>query len=365
MKTIHKTKSRLLKAASCLLVLCGLVATHANAQNINTYTFAQASGGVGNYAMAGAGANLTATAGTYDDNNFAVVTLPFTFTYHGAAFTTVGISANGYISLGAATSTSYAAPGSVVNSIAAFNADLDGNTANGAWCQYATSGPVGSRVFTVEWKKWGFFSAATAAQSFEIKLYETSNTVQMCYAPNTPVAGTVHVGLTGATTGDVSVRTTTTNWAATTAGTAASTCTYSATVFPANNLTFQWTSAATCAAMVFSTITTQGYTSIQGGTTTSLFATGANNDDNGYAVQTIPFSFTYHGATFTSVGVSANGYCTLGAATTNAYSNSFGTYANTLSPLSADLDGGNAIVGHDMSVTTLGTSPNRTYVIQW
>ncbi|MEI6488924.1 MAG: GEVED domain-containing protein, partial [Bacteroidota bacterium] len=344
----------------CAVVLLGLGITNVSAQTLSTYTFAQTSG---TYAQDGVGASLT-TTGTYDDNNFTAVTLPFTFTYAGTAFTTIGVSANGYCKLGALTTTSYAAPGAVTNSLAVFNADLDGSVANGGNLNYATTGATGSRVFTMQWTKWGFFSAATAAQSFQLKLYETSNTVQFCYQPNTPVTGTVHVGLTGATTGDVNVRTTTTNWTASTAGTSSSTCTYSSTVFPANGLVYTWTSAATVAAMAFTQVVGT-YVPVEAAVSGTVLTNNTSSyDDSNFGLQTMPFSFTYHGASYTTVSVQQNGIAQLGATTASGYS-SICSSPDVLSPLNADLYSLASTAGREASVYVVGVSPNRTYVIEW
>src|SRR5947207_902822 len=67
-----------------LLFILALGTRNVSAQpNISTYTFAQATG---TYKQAGAGASLT-SSGCYDDAGFAAIALPFTFTYHGLAFT--------------------------------------------------------------------------------------------------------------------------------------------------------------------------------------------------------------------------------------------------------------------------------------
>src|SRR5947207_254293 len=78
-----------------LFVLVLFSIGQANAQAIVSYTFAQSSG---TYTQAGLGASLTTSAGCYDDGIFSggsSLSLPFTFTYHGATYSTVSVSPNG------------------------------------------------------------------------------------------------------------------------------------------------------------------------------------------------------------------------------------------------------------------------------
>ncbi|HET6991761.1 MAG TPA: hypothetical protein VFJ43_10575 [Bacteroidia bacterium] len=317
MKKLH-TIIRTRISQICLSVLFVIFASQLTAQ-VSAYTFASTAG---TYSQIIPGTDLTATAGTYDDNNFALATLPFTFTYHGTAFTTIGISANGYVALGATTSTNYTPLGGIANCISAMGVDMDGNTANGGDISYFTLGAAPNRSFIIQWKNWGFFSTALNEASFQIVLNETSNSVQIIYGncPGT-TARSVQTGLTGATTADFSDRTTTTNWAATTAGAVnTATNTFSSTVKPTSGLTFTWTSAATVAAMTFTSSagTYTSYAAGSGGTTLSTPA-GFYDDNNFAPLATIPFTFTYHGTAFTTFGVSANGYIRLGQATITSY----------------------------------------------
>ena len=220
-----------------LLILISLFAgTNAYSQLVSNYSFNQSTA---TYKQAGVGAQLTAATGTYDDNNFALVTLPFSFIYCGVSYTTIGISANGYVKLGGTTSTYYSNVfASQALTLAPFAQDLYG-VAAGRDMSYATIGSTGSRAFVVQWTNWGFYSAGTNAISFQLKLFEGTNNIQFVYGASAPTGTTVYVGLSGATTTDLNVRTTSTSWAATTAGGSGNTCTFSSTVFPANGAIFQ------------------------------------------------------------------------------------------------------------------------------
>ncbi|HYV91371.1 MAG TPA: T9SS type A sorting domain-containing protein [Chitinophagales bacterium] len=348
---------------SILFLFVLFSAGQASAQAIASYSFAQTNGG---YLQAGLGSSLT-SSGCYDDAGFSSITLPFTFTYHGTAFTTVGAGPNGIAQLGGSGGLGYSAICSgTVNVLSPLNANLYGCVASGGDFSYVTAGATPNRVLIMQWSKWGFYNSGLNEFSFQIKLYETSNTIQFIYKDGFGTnSGTAYVGLTGATSNDFQGRKTTTNWAATTAAvtTCASTCTINSSVRPTNGLTFTWTSAGTVAAMGFSQSTTTYVQVVAGSSSTSFTASGCY-DDSGFSSGTIPFTFIYHGSSFTTFGMSPNGYAQLGASGTLSYSAICSGLNNVLSPLNSNLDGCTSVNG-DASYTTIGTTPNRTLIIQW
>nr|WP_294935514.1 GEVED domain-containing protein [uncultured Flavobacterium sp.] len=87
-------------------------------------------------------------------------------------------------------------------------------------------------------------------------------------------------------------------------------------------------------------------------------------DDNVASV-TIPFTFTFNGTGYTSCNVSSNGFITFGATaptTTNftPISNT-ATYSGAISALGRDIINN----GFDVTYKTLGSTPNRTFVVEW
>ena len=180
-----------------------------------------------------------------DDTGYGPYPLGFTFNFNGTDFTSAGVNANGYVAMGALASSSYTAlsTGSLNNVIAAFNGDLYGLNANGGKMSYQLSGTPGSQVFTFEWTNWGFYSSGLNEASFQVKLYEGSNTVQIVYQNGTGTnSKNMQVGLRGSSNAVFSNRTTTTDWTATTSGaTNTATCAVTSTVRPVNGLTFTWT----------------------------------------------------------------------------------------------------------------------------
>lgn len=185
------------------------------------------------------------------DDGYNQVTLPFSFTYNGTAYTSVSISNNGWLCMGLQTPSGYTpiCTGSYPNVISPFGNDLYG-LLTGDSLRYITTGSAPTRVFTIEWWHWGFYSSGGNEMDVQVKLYESTNMIQFVYKPETPVTtasyGGMTVGLMGATNADYNERTTASSWSATTAATTVcSYCTYTSAIYPPNGLTFSWLPAAT------------------------------------------------------------------------------------------------------------------------
>lgn len=237
-----------------------------NAQaSVNNYTFAA---GSGTYTP------ITGTSlfsGTWDDAASALLTIPFTFTYNGTSFTTVSVSTNGFITMGAVPATTYCGlQASAFNSIAGYGTDLvNGNTTSNI--AYVVNGTAPNRQFIVQYTDAKHYAASGDLYSFQIKLNETSNTVQVVYGPITSVttmgansctdAATEsgNVGLLGASTADYNIRSVTNTvntWATSIPGAALSAvCNLSPSNIPASGYTFTWTPPVP-APMVFSSSST-------------------------------------------------------------------------------------------------------------
>ena len=180
-----------------------------------------------------------------DDQTFPNKSIGFTFTFDSTAYTSIGVSANGYIIMGSGTViTNYTILNGPQNDvISAFCADLLSHASTGR-LSYLTSGAPPIRIMTIQWTDFGFYPSSSDSShcNFQIKLFENSNIVQFVYGSCIP-SSTVHnvqVGLRGASPTDVSSRTTTTNWLATTPGISTSPCRFQTGVTPPSGLTFQW-----------------------------------------------------------------------------------------------------------------------------
>jgi hypothetical protein len=105
------------------------------------------------------------------------------------------------------------------------------------------------------------------------------------------------------------------------------------------------------------------YTAISGTT----FVTGAGWDDDTITVN-LPFTFTYNNVPFTTVSINTNGlfsfnyfpdiYNVCGLQSTNPI-----TPFNTIAGYGTDLQAASA--SSNIQYTTVGTSPNREFVVQW
>lgn len=109
-----------------------------------------------------------------------------------------------------------------------------------------TTGAVGSRVHTIQFKRVRPWTTSANANmiNFQIKLYETSNLIEVVYGTNTnSVATTGQTGLRGLLNSDFNNRTSATaGWASSSAGGFnTSTMAMSSTILPASGVVFKWT----------------------------------------------------------------------------------------------------------------------------
>jgi hypothetical protein len=216
-------------------------------QSASQYPFTQSSGSF----TAITGGTVLGT-GTIDDNVYNANPIGFTFTFCGTAYTQFSVNANGWLCMGATAVSSYTpiSTGTSNYVVSAVGRDLQGLTTGEL--RYQVLGTTPNQTLVVQWlhfQKYG--STGTGDDfSFQIRLNETSNTINIVYGSFVlnATSTTVEVGLRGASNADFNNRTTTTNWAATTAGaTNNASCTLSNTVFPASGQTFTWSPPAPCA----------------------------------------------------------------------------------------------------------------------
>jgi len=211
----------------------------------SAYTFSQASG---TYAAI-SGGTVHGTGTTVDDNSYNGVNIGFTFNFDGVDYTQLGINANGFVRMGGTAfsgSCGYAPISSTDNTncanvVSALGMDLQGNA--GAELRSELTGAAPNQVFTVQWTDFRNWNATGDSYTFQIKLYETSNQIEIVYGAFTKNATnrTPQVGIRGATNADFNNRTTTTDWTASTAGAANSaTMALRTTVLPPSGLTFGW-----------------------------------------------------------------------------------------------------------------------------
>lgn len=252
------------------------------AQSAASYIFSQSNG---SYSAVSGG--TTIFSGSWDDNTSNSRSIGFTFRYCGTNYTTFNINANGWINFGSSTSVSYTPLSARTNAIAIMGGDLYRRSTSGSGVRSAVTGSSPNRVLTIEWfNVCRYSSSSTGPMNFEIKLYETSNKIELVYGSFTPTSSssyTYHVGINGSSSSDYNNRTTTTNWSATTSGTSnTATCRSSNSVKPSTGLTFTWcppvpTISGTAVMCVGNTVTLTN--SMSGGTwvsgNTSIATVGA------------------------------------------------------------------------------------------
>jgi hypothetical protein len=197
--------------------------------------------------------------GPWDDASCNNIPIGFNFIYADNLYNTISANVNGWIVFGQSisssqTNTSYAndLSNAVGNDqprpiLAPFWDDLF--VASNP-LQYRTAGPVGSRTFTLQWTEMDFYGRCpggctidTPSISFQIILYEGSNTIDFVYQRLSTFSSSAAIGITGDT--GLAVTTIVPFWSLQNAGPtpAASMVADSESInmLPATNQIYRWT----------------------------------------------------------------------------------------------------------------------------
>ena len=169
-----------------LLTAASLMPRRSQAQLATTYNFAKST------------ATFTPLTGAtptpvllVDTGNTPALPLGFTFKFDGVDYTSVVATSDGYLSFNPNAATTGSDYGNDLANrhygndplIAGLWDDLTGNPP-GAAASYVLTGSAPNRVFTFEWLNWGWnYLTGTPVVSFQIKLYEGSNQIEMVYRP--------------------------------------------------------------------------------------------------------------------------------------------------------------------------------------
>lgn len=183
---------------ACMLALCLLAFASArtlNAQAMSAYFFSDGTGTATDMAAA------TMIFGTGTDDAVAgPFNIGFSFVLNGTTYTQFSASSNGYIGLGGTNAASYLS-GSFSSTnlgvpiVAALWRDL--HTGNDGNVTYRTTGVAGSRVLTVEWKVRDYpGSGQPTTTRLQVRLYESSNRIDIWYGAVVTSGGTVGVQVT-------------------------------------------------------------------------------------------------------------------------------------------------------------------------
>ena len=212
--------------ATALAVLAAALPLGAHAQLGYSPTTAQVVAGT--YTDLGTTGTAITVANT-DDDNSAAQPIGFSFQFEGQTFTQFVLSTNGFLKLGGSapstTTLYYTDPQAYtgtsafnstdpadVNLIAAFGCDLTTSPTATAEFRRVTTGAAPNRVCTVQWKDMSDYGSTTFPNqyddvNFQIKLYETSNRIELVYGSFTSSANTAgfrgaEAGLRGTGTAD-------------------------------------------------------------------------------------------------------------------------------------------------------------------
>ncbi|MDJ0363518.1 choice-of-anchor J domain-containing protein [Hymenobacter sp. H14-R3] len=198
--------------------LLGGATVAAQAQTLN-YTVGATSNTTTTYTDLASTGTTILTANS-DDANSDVQTIGFPFVFNGSRFTQFFLNTNGFIKLGSTAPTAAAmfvdeAGNQKIEDpfqsatdpyiIAPLNLDLAAGTAGGTEYRMSTTGTAPNRVCTIQWKNVQDKAKVTPTQfaniSFQVRLYETTNVVELVYdtaTPGTDPAGRLtQVGIKG------------------------------------------------------------------------------------------------------------------------------------------------------------------------
>lgn len=188
------------------ILIVGFSSLHAQ---VNTYKFTQS---LSTYTPI----NGTVIDSLNEDDVFHMnIPLGFTFDYNGNVTNKIGICTNGYVVMDSLNHSALWSPtAGTINQINVFMADLKNVNANGS-IQYQTTGSAPNRVCTIQWKNYGVSGNPNAVLNGQIRLFEGSNCIQLCYGTNLlsgNVGKSFSVGLIGNNVLDYFLRTGTQNW---------------------------------------------------------------------------------------------------------------------------------------------------------
>ena len=144
------------------------------AQDADYYDFAISSG---TYTPV-TGTGLTFSSA---DDASVTITMPFTFNYCGNNYTSLVVNTNGVVTFGTTVSLGNSlASTSYINVLAPFWDDLSSSSVSGHISHY-TEGTAPNRVLTIQYSDVYRLGATTYLLNFQIKLYETTNSIEFVY----------------------------------------------------------------------------------------------------------------------------------------------------------------------------------------
>ncbi|GGF30476.1 LamG-like jellyroll fold domain-containing protein [Flavobacterium limi] len=345
-----------------------LIFVYSFGQSASNYTFTAIQG---NYiSLTGvAGVTDTSIPATADEGVSNAITLPFTFTFAGTAYTSIKVSPNGWIYLGAATPAES-------NDNTQANAEsrkpilfpLWDNLKCNVAPRYVTTGIAPHRRFKVEWiqQSWNNGVAGDVI-SFQVWLFETTNVVEYLYNQGAVAANTASSG--GASIGiyDGSSRYLTLNNSSGTPIAQSDVFTTNISSKPATGQIYRFSppvAEGLEANNYCFSASSRTYDNLL--STTDVPNLAASSDDALSSSVALPFTFNFAGSFYSNIRVSSNGWITFASPSITAsqnYTNNISN-ANLIRPaLFALWDDIELTV--IPKYTTSGTAPNRIFKIEF
>jgi len=196
----------------------------------------------GTYTEITGGTQLTTSC---DDTSYNANAIPFTFTFNGTAYTQFSLNCNGFIAMGASVVSSYTpiSSGTSNNVIVGLGGDQQTNLTDSE-IRYETLGTTPNQVLVIQWKNFRHYGATGDIYNYQIRLWESSNLVEVVYGPFTQNATnrTSQIGLRGASNADFNNRSGTGSWLSSVTGTInTASMALTSVYYPSSGLTWLWT----------------------------------------------------------------------------------------------------------------------------
>lgn len=276
-----------LKMSLCVFTLFMLgIQGETKAQTASTYSFAASSG---TYSYLSGGTSVSSILS--DDATSAAIPIGFTFNYCGTGYTQLKACSNGWLTFNTAvTSTAWANSTSSLNTVKpALMPWFDDMEGYFGTASYATTGSVGSRVFTFEYRDWDIDWSYDYNVSFQVKLYEATGVIQYIYKQEPGYYGGYGSGTIGIGDGSATPTYLSLNGFGTSPTASSTTFTTSLNGRPASGQIYQFTPPSGCVGTPTAGLTAATSSTVcLGGSTTLSLPTATSGGGISYQWQSSP-----------------------------------------------------------------------------
>ena len=346
----------------------------------------------------------TTDTGNHTDDNSTVIALPFTYQLFDASFNNVSVGSNGHLTFGVVNNAFN--PGCIpiataTYAIFPYETDLCtgaclGDTGTNLGIFTSTSGSAPNRIFNIEWRAAYYNSGQTTNVpiNFEVRLFEGQTAFDVIYGtvPPTftpPSARILSVGVQKTTTQYTLQGCDTTGGGSppvstgqlyhyvlgtgcpsatpspTGTATATATPTATATATPTASPSLSPTSTPSPTATP-----TPGCTNYVISNASDVIVPGTtdigNHTDDGATLINLPFPVTVYGNSYTTAYAGSNGFLSLSGTFSNFfYSGCLPNAGFTYTIFPFETDQNTVPAGRGIFTLLTGTTPNRTFYIEW